>query len=174
MKKIINQVFQWHTTNWKSGPIGKLKIVSIGTFVVLVILSDILGKPSEGFERMKEVGTTSIEMNSGVVVVNKKINSKGSANTLADELSERLYRLAKNNQDAKKIVFILEMDKSGVSDQYGNPIEADVNMGTMEFEESSIVEARKYKDSYTYKRAGTRDAIHIELKAMKGGYLLGE
>lgn len=121
----------------------------------------------------------TIEGDVAKITVTRSTNGWLSAEAAGHDMAELIYNTAKDNPNIKRIEITLYIDKTGISDKYGNEFKENLLMGTLV--EDNLEEVRKYKDelSFVYDRETDKKEFGggiytIQIERMNYAYLLNK
>lgn len=116
------------------------------------------------------LGGPDVTIKGDTAEIRIKTPASWSLSLLASDLLRDVYDVATEYPDVSRLNVIFVMSKSGLTDQYGNPIEEDLPMGTMTYDKEELAEIRKYKNRSIYVHGGgvlSRQAITKEILKIK-------
>lgn len=118
-------------------------------------------------------GPKATKSDNGTVTAHTKILSTDNMRSATDKVLSDIYDVVHDNPDAQIIEQKVTINRYGISDQYGNPLEEDLNMGTLTWPRTEIEEIQKFQKDYVFTQNDTYVGIAMaRLSLMNGANLL--
>ena len=161
LKSTAVKVLNWHINMYNTGLKGRLKLIGLWTLPFL--MSGLIAVEPE----------RRVEVSSGQAVIHKRVQSWAALDYVAMKVLNDVYEVARSNPEVKQVRVSLTMSKAGLSDEYGNPAQEDIQMGDLTWDAEDLQEARRYQDRSLYSVHETRNALYRHhIQGMRGGHLL--
>lgn len=141
------------------------KLSKTGWAFVILGLLFLIGVLSDGPKATKG--------DNGTVTAHTKLLSTDNMRSAADKVLSDIYDVVHDNPDAQIIEQKVTIGRYGISDQYGNELKEDLNMGALTWSRAEIEEILKYQKDYVFTQDDTYVGIAMaRLSLMNGANIL--